>query len=729
MGSPIALQELFKAGFDDFAIPVYEDAPFTTIQNRAKVTRSLKAIAGVERVMVKGLSLLQNEFGPNGERVFEADTKDARIRMVGNWSSSASGSGTYVTSFSINDFVEITFYGTGINLVMYESSTVRDYRLSVDGGAEGSNIKISSYSNVLINRNYMPNIVFPLVSGLSLGWHTVRMRNNDASNGPSIGGFEVLNQRADLAVFSGAGVSKGNLLGLSALATSSFKEGVLGTRGARVVKYVENGELKTAVTEVNASSQFLSSADHSNEEVVRRINPREFGANRSDDISTATTAPANRAFTLDDGTTTVVASQGVIGFYSGDAEALFTNATNGFYTLTFVGTGLDIFAWGLVGTSDSHTIFVDGVSIGNMSKPDRSSIVKICSGLPYGTHTVRFLRNAIAGSGVGVIDFIIYQPKKPSIPAGALEVADYNVMADFSFNSTSSVSSLSQGVMRKSMLREMIYSGTWTANAVDVVSHASGFGLTTPTNGGYVEYTMFGTGFELNLYTSGSYSSLSTVSLNGVTATISNFPTAVFASTAPLVFNSATGTFASNITDAGGRRLSVSNLPLGLYRVRITNNTAATLNVNTFDVITPIHINESSLKIGSQSLRSLVKYSPEKSVQNAGPDLSKAKAWVAFTDTQILSSYNVSAILKGSTNTYDIFLEKPFKNANYIVTGSATGSNTSNGDGLQVDIISRFSNKASIGAAYNTGSGDGNAFNQTTMLYCCVVFFGELIDE
>ena len=47
MSSTIALKELFKAGFEDFAIPVYEDAPFTTIQNRAKVTRSLKAIAGV----------------------------------------------------------------------------------------------------------------------------------------------------------------------------------------------------------------------------------------------------------------------------------------------------------------------------------------------------------------------------------------------------------------------------------------------------------------------------------------------------------------------------------------------------------------------------------------------------------------------------------------------------------------------------------------------------------
>lgn len=93
MSSPIALQELFKAGFEDFAIPVLEDAPFTTIQNRAKVTRSLKAIAGVERVHCRGINLLEKEFGPNVERVFEPENKDARIRFVGGWSSVATSAG------------------------------------------------------------------------------------------------------------------------------------------------------------------------------------------------------------------------------------------------------------------------------------------------------------------------------------------------------------------------------------------------------------------------------------------------------------------------------------------------------------------------------------------------------------------------------------------------------------------------------------------------------------
>ena len=108
MSSPIALQELFKAGFEDFVIPSYETAPFTTIQNRAQVTRSLKAIAGVERVHVKGLNRLQNEFGPNGEQVFEADNKDARVRFVGSgWYGLSDTNAARPTTISTTDYFEV----------------------------------------------------------------------------------------------------------------------------------------------------------------------------------------------------------------------------------------------------------------------------------------------------------------------------------------------------------------------------------------------------------------------------------------------------------------------------------------------------------------------------------------------------------------------------------------------------------------------------------------------
>ena len=85
MSSLIGLQELLKASLNDSVVAVKESAPYTTIQNRAKVTRSLKAVAGVERITIRSVNRLADEYGPNGEYVYEADNKDARIRFVGTW--------------------------------------------------------------------------------------------------------------------------------------------------------------------------------------------------------------------------------------------------------------------------------------------------------------------------------------------------------------------------------------------------------------------------------------------------------------------------------------------------------------------------------------------------------------------------------------------------------------------------------------------------------------------
>ena len=61
------------------------EAPFTTIQNRAKVNQSFQPVFGNERVVVNSISKVINEFGPNGEPVWETDKADSRIRFYGNW--------------------------------------------------------------------------------------------------------------------------------------------------------------------------------------------------------------------------------------------------------------------------------------------------------------------------------------------------------------------------------------------------------------------------------------------------------------------------------------------------------------------------------------------------------------------------------------------------------------------------------------------------------------------
>lgn len=705
MSSTIALQELFKAGFDDFVVPSYETAPFTTIQNRAQVTRSLKAIAGVERVHVKGINLLQNEFGPNGERVWEPENKDTRIRFVGGWLSKNDPSGSRVETNTLNDYIEITFYGTGLNILTGFNAVALDHRVVIDGGVESGNYNtISASASIVLNsRNYGTNQVITVVSGLSLGLHTAKIRLVSGTYLNTYG-FEILNQRIDLAVYAGAGISNGSFNGLSALAISAFNQDVTGTRGARVVKYIENGTLKSAVQEVDATAKYLALSDHTNEEIVRRINFREFGANRADDFSTLAGSGSSRVFTLDDGTTTLVGSNVFVGSFYGIEGVAFLNPS--FLSITFVGTGLDIFG-GIGPTAGSMPLTIDGVSAGSLSLPATQTVgtIRICSGLPYGTHTIKL---SYTSGSVAFFDFIIYQPKKPSIPAGALEIADYNLMADFSATAIVSADAISTGVLSKSQAREMTYVGTWTA-ALNV-SVKNGITVSSSTVGNYVEYTFWGTGFSIaaNVGTSGT----ATLAVDG-----SNY------SGATVTAGSIAGAVWTMATTNGGR-LRVSGLSLGLHKVRLTITTnVGSLFIHGIDVIAPIHQQDSSLKVGSASLKSITKYSPEKSVSNAGPDLSKAKAWVKYdSSTSIIqNSNNISGVLRLGTGIIRIFFEKPFKNNNYIAISvgslydySVTVSNTG--------VLNQKSNYVDM----ENFNSDTNSWNDTAFF---AVFFGELIDE
>ena len=702
MSNPIALPEIFQAAFEDFIIPSYETAPFSTIQNRAKVTRSLKAIAGVERIMCRGVNLLPNEFGSSGEQVWEADNKDSRIRMVGGWIQSSDAFSNYsVSSTNITDYVEFTFYGTGVSFLYPFNSVGNDIRASIDGGAEGSNI-IVSQSSVLGGRNYATNTVIPLFNALTLGWHTLRLRNNSLTRSIFVYGFEILNERTDLAVYPGTGVSSGSSQGLSALTTSAFKAGVVGTRGARVVKYVQGGIVSQAVQEVDATSKYLTLADHTNEEVIRRINFREFGANRADDFSTLALVASSRAFTLDDGTTTLVASS-ANSTTAGGNEYFAVTILNSFWTLTFVGTGLDLVESYNTSpdTLDSATFFVDGVSVGSITS-GTTGVRKICSGLPYGTHTVKMVRNVVSTTSQSTVAFITYRPKTPSIPAGALKVAAYNVMADFSATAIVSPDAISSGVLNKSQAREFIYVGTWAAALNATVKN--GITIASSTVGNYVEYTFWGTGFSIvaNVGVSGT----ATLSVDG-----SNY------SGATVTAGSVVGAVWTMATTNGGR-IRVNGLTLGKHTVRLTVTTnSGALFIHGMDITTPIHAQESSFKVGSNSLKSVTKYSPEKSVSNAGPDLSKAKALVVFdgiSTVTIMRAMNISAVLRITTGEYIVYFEKPFKNSSYAVTYNAATAQCY--PSVKTANYIRFNTAQTNAAVVDTS-------------LASMVFFGELIDE
>jgi len=623
----------------------------STVVNRAAMsdlTQDLRVRMGIERVMTQSIVQLQNEFGPNGEPVWATPNDQiGQIRFVGSWviNTNSQGPCVFPNLVTAGDFVEVTFYGTGLNMLTgFPGGAGGDLRVSVNGGSEGSNVFVVN-STLANGRGYTFNAVLPLVTGLSLGVHTVRIRNAvGTGNAPLFQGFEILSQSLTLLVNPGSSYLTGKKSTLVAQQTlafnSGFESGVLGTRGGRVLVYQKaDGSIAKAVQPVNAAQAVLAAADHTNEEVARTYYPREFGAGRADDFSRISATPIAAAFTLDDGTTTLASDLANVTTVGGiEASAAATNL--GFQTLTFVGTGLDILRVDDNSGSQTNAVTVDGASIGNLASTAINAtqrIEKVVSGLPYGTHTVKIIRPTGAAYTLAIAKFIVYQPKKPTLPSGAVELADYNVMADFVANTVGATDTISTGVLRKMNSREFVYvNGTggttdWTSPTSDVNS-PSGFEIRTDRTNGYFEYTFFGTGFDFRFSSASNRSANITALLNGLALTSANF-SGVTASTygTGVTYGGSSGASfalpASNTLDmndaasTNGAGFRISGLPLGRHTIRFNNNTASSNLIHScFDIITPIHSPKSNLftdlqntlPVGSQGISDNRKTSPIK---------------------------------------------------------------------------------------------------------------------
>ena len=182
-------------GFRSYVSEANKITPANTeIEGRKQIlddSNSLKLAMGTERVVIDSVKLIEDEFGPNGEPVYEPNNRDERIRFVGKIGNFSDNQGTYAALDDLNDFCEVTFYGTGLNILTLADST-RDLRVTIDGGAESGNVMPSGLSGVLNSRNIKINSILNVASGLSLGIHTVKLRQNSGGQIQRFYGVEIL---------------------------------------------------------------------------------------------------------------------------------------------------------------------------------------------------------------------------------------------------------------------------------------------------------------------------------------------------------------------------------------------------------------------------------------------------------------------------------------------------------------------------------------------------------
>lgn len=694
---------------------------YSSITNRAALvdlSQDLKPRMAVDRIMTQTLSAVQGEVGPSGEPVWSlVNDTFGQVRFVGQWSNNSSSEGPHTVG-NPNDYVEITFYGTGLNILMANGNSARTAVSSIDGGADSANFVPSSLAPVLDARGYNVNQRVQLYSGQTLGIHTVRIKST-ATN-LRLQGFEILNESSSVKVQPGISYFKGQKIITAAQASFAYNSVVTGTRGGRVLVYQNaDGSIGQAWTPVNAASATLTSADHTNEEVVRVSNYREYGAGRADDFGGNNGSGTFKAFTLEDGSTTL-AGAGGFGFVTGGEAMTVSNGINTYTTITFIGTGLDIVRVdNNAGGADTFSVSIDGASPISLSTTGNTSVrtQKIVSGLPYGSHTVKLIRTSSPVTyDIYVKQFVVYQPKKPTLPAGAVELVDYNVPGNYVANTTAGDSTIAQGVLSKSFMREMTFvQGTGATQDWLVglgASFNAGVSLSTDRLNAYAEYTFFGTGFELRGQGDSTNGSTAiAVTLNGLSATTGNFPSLVSSVYGGFTFSA--GSLSQGVTSTTGAGVSISGLPLALYKVRFNNGVSGKyLRFSSLDIIEPIHSVKSNLyadlqntlPVGSCGISDNRKFTPVKDALPSG------KAWAqavgiasspSTTSTALVPMPDMSVTIKSAGGPLQISYSAS-------VFGTVTSSNIS----LQVYIDGLVAGPVNM-VYVPTGSASGESGSAT----------------
>ena len=653
-------------------------SPFTDINNRAKIENSLKCSFGSERIVTNSLNKVISESGPNGETVYESDNGDSRLRFVGEWNSIFANVGMYLQG-SDTSYCEVTFYGTGLNMLMWGNTSfgTTDIQAFIDGSPTGIDITPANFDDVLISRNVKTLQVISVAEGLSLGWHTVKIqRVTDALNNFNMYGVDIINTSSQITVASGSAHGNGyeytvespELIDHS-IGFDNIADVDLDVNGGRVCVYIDpaNGLIKKRINKVAASPAYLGSTDHSNESVYRVINFREFGRQISTDFSTLAGSVSDRYFTLDDNNTTLVAND-----VSVQNETLLHSNIGDSWTITFTGTGLDVLRRDNsdVVSAQNNTVLVDGVSVGVASTngSTKERVEKICSGLPYGTHTVEIIMSDSATYSYGIKDFIVYHPKKPSLPKGAVELADYNIVADYIGSAIANEASVSTGVVRHHSYRELVYTGNWGLSG-DVVNLVGGIQADTTVSGATATFKFFGTGFVYKYRTNTNRTNSMTIELDGST----DFSSITNNVVGNGIWNPATGNLNTDVAANNGNELQISGLTLGWHTVVFTQNDTQSMAIEAIDVITPIH--SPNINVGNLSLKDCRNFDSTKDINKTAKSKSFATVNIDSVNNTVRYSKGVVQILKVGTSLNIVYFDNVAQNDNIApVLGGTTGN-------------------------------------------------------
>ena len=582
-------------------------------------SKMAKAYFGTERIMFRDLEEVVGEYSPDGQsRVFS--TGDERVRCWGvNMSVfnhlrpniSAKGNYLHIGGGTPNT-VEITFYGTGIAVLFAASEATNRGVVPSLNGVVGPSVDHQG-SGAISDQNYSINVAKELYSGLTLGVHTVSI--DTSTFDAYLAGVEILNETSTLELPASSYIANGTVsqLGATSLGFSSYdieyQDGSQSvtdsTKGGHALVYAVDGVAMQAINYTDSVQQTMGSTDHSNEEIVQDLYWGDFGAgNFFHPHTLRPSGTQDKGYTLPDGVTTLVLNDTIL--VPETPTLLETKmkiaALNGFVSITFVGTGLDIVANRSPGTLDDHYVYLGDTQLGlidNTYMEDgdaRDQVLKICSGLPYGTHTVKIIRTVFSQADLEFGRFRVYAPKKPELPSGVGLLSSYYKMADFVLNTTSGAWSspgysgaedvTSQGIILRQPTRGVHLEGTWTL-AQDNVNNPAMSYIWTQTDGDFAEFEFFGTGIVLKSQIDGDSATNVQMELDGSTD-FTSYTTGVIGPN--ISFNNSTGVFNQNAVSNNFGGLYITDLPLGWHKIKMTRNSGgAFFRLSSMEVVQPTY--------------------------------------------------------------------------------------------------------------------------------------------